>query len=216
MNKRNNTAQFDEINKKNENEPPVYNYVSSVEKPLTWNDFKHYIEFHGASVPTIRCMWYYCLIVTRTKLAHYVCLYLLHYLPALLIDGVIKLMRKEGVNLFQIYKKIDKFSSVLSYFSTQSWKFSNQRVQSLWDRLSPEDKQVFQFNMKELDWDRFFYNYIRGIRVYLVKDDLSTLPQAMIRWKRFYWAHQFLKLIFFYIAFRILWATISASYSYLV
>lgn len=43
---------------------------------------------------------------------------------------------------------------------------------------------MFNFDMKQLNWDKFFYNYIRGLRVYLLKDDLSTLPQAMVRWKR--------------------------------
>ncbi|RZF49235.1 hypothetical protein LSTR_LSTR016204, partial [Laodelphax striatellus] len=84
--------------------------------------------------------------------------------------------------LYQIYCKIDKFSTVLTYFATRKWVFTNQNVQNLWRRLSPEDQAKFNFDMKKLDWDHFFYNYIRGLRVYLLKDDMSTLPDAMIRW----------------------------------
>lgn len=87
-------------------------------------------------------------------------------------------------SLYKAYQKIDKFSLVLAYFAQRSWNFGNHNVQQLWTSLNPDDKKTFNFDMKQLDWDKFFYNYIRGLRVYLLKDDMSTLPQAMVRWRR--------------------------------
>lgn len=87
-------------------------------------------------------------------------------------------------SLFNIYKKIDKFSEVISYFSVRSWKFTNENVKALWASLPEEDKSSFKFDIAALDWDNFFYNYIRGLRVYLLKDEMDTLPQAIVRWKR--------------------------------
>ncbi|KAG8306270.1 hypothetical protein J6590_050641 [Homalodisca vitripennis] len=194
-------------------EPKIYNYVSSVEKPLKWGDFKYLIETHGTSVPPMRAMWYYFLTIHRFWITHLICTYFLHYLPAIIIDILAKLTGKESPNLFQVYRKIDKFSGVLAYFAHRSWNFSNNNVQELWRSLSPSDQKLFNFDMKQLDWDKFFYNYIRGLRVYLLKDDMSTLPQAMIRWRRFYWAHQTLKAIFGFLVLRVSWACGSTFYN---
>ena len=87
-------------------------------------------------------------------------------------------------SLFKIYRKSDKYYEVIAYFSIRSWKFTNGNVKALWAALPEKDKQSFNFDMKSLDWDKFFYTYIRGLRVYLLKDEMDTLPQATIRWKR--------------------------------
>ena len=87
--------------------------------------------------------------------------------------------------MVKIYKKINKFSDVISYFTTRDWKFTNDNVQSLWEKMEKGDKQLFDFNMDELNWEKFFYGYVRGVRTYLIKDDLSTVPQAKQKYKRY-------------------------------
>ena len=74
---------------------------------------------------------------------------------------------------------------MISYFSTRDWKFTNKNVQDLWQKLDEDDKKLFDFNIDELDWDRYFYSYVRGIRLYLLKDDFSTIPQALARYTRY-------------------------------
>lgn len=197
-------------------DPKIYNYVSTVEKPLRWGNFKQLIEVHGTSVPTIKAMWYYFLVTTKYRFLSVIFSYLLHYLPALIIDAAAKLTGKESPNLYQIYQKIDKFSTVLTYFATRKWDFTNQNVQNLFQKMSPEDKTTFNFDMKKLDWDHFFYNYIRGLRVYLLKDEMTTLPDAMVRWKRFYWAHQVIKVILGLIVLRLTWFVTQVLYSILL
>jgi fatty acyl-CoA reductase len=87
--------------------------------------------------------------------------------------------------LVKIYKKINRFCNVLSYFSTHEWKFTNNNIQELWKKLNEDDKKVFDFDIDGLDWDRYLYNYVRGIRIYLLKEDLSTVPQGLARQKRY-------------------------------
>ncbi|XP_054271942.1 fatty acyl-CoA reductase wat-like [Macrosteles quadrilineatus] len=200
-------------NDKTNEDVKIYNYVSSVEKPLKWGEFKYLIELHGTKVPPMRAMWYYFMTTHRFLLMHMICTYFLHYLPALIIDGLAKITGKESPNLYKVYKKIDKFTMVLAYFAHRSWDFSNNNVQAMWKSLSPSDQKTFNFDMKQLDWDKFFYNYIRGLRVYLLKDDMSTLPQAMVRWRRFYWAHQTLKALFGFIVLRVAWTVGSLAYN---
>jgi fatty acyl-CoA reductase len=87
--------------------------------------------------------------------------------------------------LLKIYKKINKFINVISYFGTREWKFTNKNVQGLWEKLDEEDKKLFDFDIGGLNWDKYFYNYVRGVRIYVLKDDLSTVPRAQAKLKRY-------------------------------
>ncbi|XP_054280185.1 fatty acyl-CoA reductase wat-like isoform X2 [Macrosteles quadrilineatus] len=190
-------------------EPPVYNYVSSVEKPITWRDFMSLSYQHGLEVPPSQTMWYICLTLHTSWFMHKLFVVLFHFLPAFIIDLIAMLFGKR-TNLVNIYKKINKFSDVIAYFGTRSWDFKNKNVQALWRSLDHRDQELFFFDMSQLDWDQYFYSYTRGVRKYLLKDDLSTVPQAKRRLRRFYWAHQGLKTIFAYVGINLIWSLTSA------
>nr|CAD7259155.1 unnamed protein product [Timema shepardi] len=87
--------------------------------------------------------------------------------------------------LFKVYRKIHRLSGILTYFCTRNWDFSDDNVQKLWKNLGPEDKKLFDFDISSLDWNQYIYNYVRGCRVHLLKDDLSTVPEAKIRWQSY-------------------------------
>lgn len=91
------------------------------------------------------------------------------------------------VNIFRLwnaYEKIHKFSDVISYFSTKQWTFLDSNTKDLFNRLSPKDKQLFDFDLTKLDWKQYFYYHIRGLRVYLVHDSLDTVPQGLEKRRR--------------------------------
>lgn len=81
-------------------------------------------------------------------------------------------------SIAEMYKKLDKFSNVISYFAMREWNFKNDNTQALWKKLSPVDRELFDFNMNNLDWDAYYHTYLRGIRYYLVKDPMETIPQG--------------------------------------
>ncbi|XP_026669786.1 fatty acyl-CoA reductase wat-like, partial [Ceratina calcarata] len=92
--------------------------------------------------------------------------------------------RSSSNRMLKIYKKVHKFMDVLDYFSMKEWKFSNDNLKSLWSKLSEKDREYFGSDIREIDWDHYFRMYMRGIRIYLIKDPMDTLPQARIRWQR--------------------------------
>jgi fatty acyl-CoA reductase len=94
------------------------------------------------------------------------------------------------LRLVKIYKKINRFCDAISYFSSRKWKFTNTDVQGLWKKLNEDDKTLFDFDIGGLDWDKYFYNYVRGVRIYLMKEDPSTIPQGIIRQKRYINLHK--------------------------
>jgi fatty acyl-CoA reductase len=183
---------------------PVYNYVSSEQKPLTWDQFMDLSSRHGMQVPSMRSMWYYSLTLNKRRAVHLVYLLFLHFIPATIVDGTALLLGRRP-KLLKIYKKINKFCDVISYFSTRDWKFTNKNVQELWQKLDEDDRKLFDFNIDELDWDKYFYTYVRGIRLYLLKDDLSTIPRAIARYTRLRWIHQGVKFAVLILILKLLW-----------
>lgn len=111
--------------------------------------------------------------------------------------------------MFNIYKKITKFETVISYFACRDWKFHNDNTQGLWNSLPEADKTMFPFSMKELDWEDYHKTHVLGLRIYLVKDDLSTMPQAMIKWRRFYVANKIIKTLFVLLMIYLLYCVFS-------
>jgi fatty acyl-CoA reductase len=85
----------------------------------------------------------------------------------------------------KIYKKIHKFSNVISYFGTHEWKITNKNVQALWEKLDEDDRKLFDFDIGGLDWEKYFYHYVRGVRIFVLKDELSTVPRALAKYKRY-------------------------------
>lgn len=86
--------------------------------------------------------------------------------------------------LLKIYKKIDKVSVILAYFANKQWTFTNDRVMKLWDSMDDQDKKLFNFDIKSLSWEYFAQAHCLGLRVYLVKDDIHTLPAARKKWEK--------------------------------
>lgn len=74
---------------------------------------------------------------------------------------------------------------VLSYFATQEWKFTNDRLHALMAKLTLKDREKFYCDIRDINWNVYLKSYIRGIRVHLIKDPLDTLPQARIKWQRY-------------------------------
>ncbi|XP_026686529.1 fatty acyl-CoA reductase 2-like [Diaphorina citri] len=86
--------------------------------------------------------------------------------------------------LLKIYSKLTKAQYTLSYFSLRSWTWKNANVIDLWTRLSDKDQELFFFDVAQLDWDHYCKALLLGLRVYLVKDGIHTLPAARRKWQR--------------------------------
>jgi len=100
---------------------------------------------------------------SKTEIIHYTHIYLYRN-----VDAVLKY-----INL----------AIVLSRFSTQEWKFHDSNVRSLLSSLSPEDQELFYFDLTQLQWQQYLADYMAGMRYFLLKEDTSTIPEARKRYK---------------------------------
>lgn len=79
------------------------------------------------------------------------------------------------------YKKIERFTDILEFFSTREWTFSNKNVLRLWDTLDNADKMLFPFDIKQMRWVDYLDTYHKGIMTFLLKEGIDKLPAAKKR-----------------------------------
>lgn len=72
----------------------IYNYESSKDKPLTWNDYRNLTRKYGLSLPLVTAMWYYSLQLVKDLRQYQLLVLFLHYIPALLVDAVLFIFGK--------------------------------------------------------------------------------------------------------------------------
>ena len=74
----------------------------------------------------------------------------------------------------------------LHFFTTRGWNFNSQNLLNLWNQLDGEDKKVFNFDIRQVNWDDYLFDYIMGIKVYLLKESIDELPTARSNLARFF------------------------------
>ncbi|KAJ8933768.1 hypothetical protein NQ314_013802 [Rhamnusium bicolor] len=178
-------------------EIPVYNFVSTPESPFTWDEFQILSTKHCKQIPSEKCVWHsYFRIITNTYF-HLIATFFFHTIPAYFVDLIALCIGKKPM-LVKGYQKINKFANVISYFCLREWEFKNGNTQDLWNRMKKHDKELFEFSMKNFNWDLYFYTYTRGARAYVLKDPLDTISKGAVKYYKLMIAHYALLAVLCY------------------
>ncbi|XP_014613888.1 PREDICTED: putative fatty acyl-CoA reductase CG8306 [Polistes canadensis] len=177
-----------------EQEISVYNLVSSVQNRISLFDLAEKIKNNGVLYPSERVLWYYSLSLNRNYYVNFIWTIFLHWIPAVILDSLAYLSGKKPI-LVEIYRKMENFYNVISFFNTRDWEFRNENVLKLWNKLSVVDKYNFFFDISDVDWECFFDIYIRGLRVYMLKDPMNTLEKGKICYRKLKIAHFTVKML---------------------
>lgn len=76
---------FQDVAKINE-DPKIYNYVSSVESPLTWGSYIQKINVHYQKAPPLQSMWYMFYVLYTNLWVGKMLRFVLHRIPAGFMD----------------------------------------------------------------------------------------------------------------------------------
>jgi len=66
----------------------------------------------------------------------------------------------------------------------KQWSYSRDNIEKMWNRLSEKDQLLFEFQMKEFDWTKYLVDHYKGMRLYLLNEDESTLEVSRTKYKR--------------------------------
>ncbi|XP_034942280.1 fatty acyl-CoA reductase wat-like isoform X2 [Chelonus insularis] len=183
---------------------PIYNYVSTVEAPITWGDYMDHGLSAGREFPLKQSVWYLSMTGYQNKILSFLAHILLHLFPAVLVD-IAAICSGHKPRMVKAVTKVQKFLSVIQPFSLKNWTFDNKNIQALWKQLEQEDKKNFKFSLSHFDWKHYLRNHILGVRLYLFKEDLSTLEVARKRLNRLHLIHIGVQIFTYLLVLYLIW-----------
>ncbi|XP_020298375.1 fatty acyl-CoA reductase 1-like [Pseudomyrmex gracilis] len=131
-------------------------------------------------IPLERTIWKPQTIMTNSSLLYYILVLVLHIVPALLIDAVLKILRLRPM-LLKLQQKIYISNRAISYFVTHFWQFNNTNLINIFENLSAANEKDFGYkNSLNFDIEEFLRRGIIGSKLYLLNEDMSPLEQARV------------------------------------
>lgn len=74
-----------------------------------------------------------------------------------------------------MYKNLDhQYKTVASVATNKQYKFYSENPQKLIDSMSKSDREVFPFDVRKINLEKYIEDYILGIRRFLLKEDQSS------------------------------------------
>ncbi|XP_076450898.1 fatty acyl-CoA reductase 1-like [Babylonia areolata] len=156
----------------------VYNSTTGTLNPFTWGEIEIAVVDSFLKTPLDACFRRPTkMVLTNNSYVHDCLVFVSHLTPAYLMDVALRLMGKRPM-MMRIYNKLHKALDTLSFFTSNSWTWSNNNLDMLRHHLSPEDLKTFFIDPRPLHWPTYVENYCLGTKKYLLNEDLAGLPAA--------------------------------------
>ncbi|XP_063926597.1 fatty acyl-CoA reductase 1-like [Zophobas morio] len=127
-------------------------------------------------------LWYPKIKITNCYYSYIFRMIMYQLVPALLVDGLLKLMGKQPM-ITKIQRKIHAASIALAYFTHNNWTFVNHKFLNLQDELLPADAHDFRFQEFVTPMYPFLLNCSVGLKKYLLKEsnDADKAKKNMLK-----------------------------------
>ncbi|XP_012541313.1 fatty acyl-CoA reductase 1 [Monomorium pharaonis] len=147
--------------------------------------------------PFENIIWKPSTTITKSYSIYYTLVMLLHIFPALFLDAIMKLFGVRPI-LLNLQRKIYVTNSALSYFLLNEWTFYNEKLLSILDNLSADNKKEFEYPYKIIDVYDYFKSGVIGSKCYLLNEkiDQPALEAAKRHSKRMELADTIVKTLF--------------------
>nr|AGG19592.1 fatty-acyl reductase [Ostrinia latipennis] len=142
----------------------VYNCCSSLRNPIdvitVMNTCLKYRKYFG----TERTMSIFTprYIMKKNYFIYKLLYFTYHTIPAAIIDAFFWITGRTPMML-KTLNKLGKLSSVLEYFTHHQFLFLDSNVRGLLRRMDDTDRQTFNFDVTEIEWEMYLQNFVRGI-----------------------------------------------------
>lgn len=68
-------------------------------------------------------------------------------------------------------KKIDEMLGIFEFFITGDWHYENKNIYSVLAKMSPEEREEFNCDVRQIDFTDFLANYIKGLSIWCLHED---------------------------------------------
>lgn len=92
---------------------PVYNYVSSSQRPITWDTFRKYVRAYGGGTPGVKTLRPQCMFWNGRQWLHRILLWLFHLLPAIVVDAAAVCTGRDARSVIPVFAGIARETGFL-------------------------------------------------------------------------------------------------------
>ncbi|XP_072948547.1 putative fatty acyl-CoA reductase CG5065 [Epargyreus clarus] len=181
---------------------PVYNVTSGSINPIQWGQFTDLCIKWARENPTKYVMWYPNFSFTESRFMNTFWEITCHFLPAFLYDMLLRAQGRKAI-MMKLARRFKMAAATGEYFANHEWQFGVSELTSLHHEASfTSDFNVFPHWPSQFNWDSYIGAYMLGIRRFILKDSVDSLPQARNKLKRLYWVHRLFQAATGYYIFR--------------
>ncbi|XP_046975955.1 fatty acyl-CoA reductase wat-like [Vanessa cardui] len=184
-----------------EREPIIYT-VSGIRNPMYWREIGEVLQTKTRTILPLKTVWYCNAVVTPHKLIYFILTVLLHYIPAIIIDGCCMLVGKKA-RFLTLYRSVHNLSSIFSYFTNNEWKFEDSNTLRLHNGLSTTDKIIYNCDMYSVDMMEAGFVWSYGVIKYLIKDDGKNRDYALKKQQLFKILHYIILPLYLYTVYKL-------------
>lgn len=167
-----------ELFRKNKSEVPVYNISTVLNNPITIDQLFDTIDYYGVDKAASKHLVFYSLnFRTKCKYNFYFWRTLFHSVPGYIIDTMLKI-KGQKPRFKEIVDKLHRFHETYEFFITKPVFLQVENTQKMLKRMAFNDRELFNFDVTTIDWRNYFSAYTQGLRVYIYKDPIETLPEG--------------------------------------
>ncbi|EGT29940.1 hypothetical protein CAEBREN_13113 [Caenorhabditis brenneri] len=158
-------------------EIPVIHCSSGELNPLQWGHIVVFLDAFYRKYPLKESVGVPATYFHKTRYFFLFNYYVKHHLPAAIADIFenIQLKRSKYVRL---YFKVWKMIETLHFFTTRGWHFEAEKMPELFDAMTKEDQRDFNFDIRQVNWDSYLFDYCMGIKKYILKESEDDLEYA--------------------------------------
>ncbi|XP_069037556.1 fatty acyl-CoA reductase 1 isoform X2 [Lepisosteus oculatus] len=155
----------------------VYNCTTGGVNPFHWGEVEYYVNVSFKMNPLEQAFRRPNVNLRSNPFTNQYWTTVSHTVPALLYDGYLRLTGQKP-RMMKTITRLHKAMMLLEYFTSHSWVWSTDNTNMLLNQLTPEDKKVFNFDVRQLHWAEYMENYCMGTKKYVLNEELSGLPAA--------------------------------------
>ncbi|XP_044263414.1 fatty acyl-CoA reductase wat-like [Tribolium madens] len=183
--------------------PIVYNFAGHKRNQITWGEFTENLRRLYWSVTPKSAIWYVSFVLREKKISYKLTTFFSHTLFAYIADFVLLCLGKRTLAV-KSYARLHKVLDLIAWFSTKTWQFDDGNVITLWNEMSEEDKKIYEFNMEKLNWNEYIRDCAYGMRHFLLKESLDTIPEGKRKIKIMFVAHYAIIALFWFLMYKLM------------
>lgn len=163
-------------NRNNQNNKlSVYNMTSGNQKSISWGKFFEYGREAASDAPTnkiVRPMIKSPKYDRANPISFTLTKIFSEIFFAYFVDTLLNLLGYKKI-MIRITQKMHHGYAILKPFTINQWNFHSQNLLNLSESLSPSDRELFKFDMRDFDWRKHAVNTWLGSRHFLLKEELT-------------------------------------------